>query len=54
MSSYLKDRRKSVPIINNLEGVHLTLPTHIISVRVKSRSMLYRRSVGGEFKTKTK
>ena len=46
MSSNLKDQRKSVHIINNLEDVHLTLPPHIISVRVKSRSMLYQGSVG--------
>ena len=46
MSSNLKDQRKSVHIINNLEDVHLTLPPHIISVRVKPRSMLYQGSVG--------
>ena len=32
------------------EGVHLTLPPHIISVQVKSRSMLHHRSVGASLK----
>ena len=38
--------------IKNREGVHLTLPPHILSVQVKSRSMLHYGSVGGEFKIK--
>ena len=32
-------------------SVHLTLPPHIISIQVKSRSMLHQVS-GGEFKQK--
>ena len=30
----------------SMEGVHLTLPPHIISIQVKSRSMLHHGSVG--------
>ena len=29
----------------SIEGVHLTLPPHIISIQVKSRSMLHHGSV---------
>ena len=38
------------PVIGNIsqkeEGVHLTLPPHILSIQVKSRSMLHHGSVG--------
>ena len=33
-----------------VEGVHLTLPPHIISIQVKSRSMLHHGSVGASLK----
>ena len=33
-----------------MEGVHLTLPPHITSVQVKSRSMLHHGSVGASLK----
>ena len=33
-----------------MEGVHLTLPPHINSVQVKSRSMLHNWSVGASLK----
>ena len=41
--------------IDLIEGVYLTLPLHIFSVQVKSRSMLHHGSVGDggiEFKIK--
>ena len=33
-----------------VEGVHLTLAPHIISIQVKSRSMLHHGSVGASLK----
>ena len=33
-----------------IEDIHLALPPHIISVQVKSRSMLHRGSVGAILK----
>ena len=41
--------RYNLKTLNN-EGVHLTLPPRIISVQVKSRSMLYHGSVGASLK----
>ena len=35
---------------NSGEGVHLTLPPHIISIQVKSWSMLHHGSVGASLK----
>ena len=32
------------------EGVHLTLPPHIISIQLKSRSMLHHGSIGASLK----
>ena len=37
-----------------IEAIHLTLPPHIISVQVMSRSMFTSRVSWGEFKTKQK
>ena len=37
-----------------VEGVHLTLPPHIISIQVKSRSMLHHGSVGASLKQNKK
>ena len=37
-----------MPIL--LEDVHLTLPPHIFSAQVKSRSMLYHGAVGASLK----
>ena len=42
-------RRRYLYIVP-LEGVYLTLPSHIISVQVKSRSMLDHGSVGASLK----
>ena len=37
-----------------VESVHLTLPPHIISIQVKSRSMLHHGSVGASLKQNKK
>ena len=39
-----------VPNIVKIKGVHLTLPAHIISVQVKSQSMLHHGSVRASLK----
>ena len=40
----------AIRVFTVIEAVHLTLPPHIISVQVKSRSMLHHGSVGASLK----